>query len=622
MLGAQEAFACGPDYPVETLNSRSVLLESFSRDSFDSLLDDHFKHESPSILLSYVGRNGPKASTLGRGREAQLYRKGADAFNANRPGEAAAAFEALLALPPEERVTHTRSAHYMLGRVHQMGAHLDEAIKHYAKASSLEGDDPLGLALSALGQQARVLLRTAKKKNILKAVDLYREQLTLKHPSAQSSLLYLVRDRNHWPSLQTSTAGRTLLALYFRSRGNEIAKSEHKAMQRRLQNRLQKGQPLSAHWAAYFYVLANFDNAKKVAMTKPDHALSRWVRAKLALRAGDLVEAETLLDGLAKNTGADSCQTSGSTSTHRLNQERSILALARNDKKRAFELLRKTNAGQRLSLSEKYILERLYTLDELKGLVDGATLKSNEACYGSAFREDASDLLARRYFRNAEYQKALPYFSASTKSLAQKYIDGVSKIANTKNGVTRSEEMFKLAEFTRRGSPLFATSHFPDFAKNDTYFHYHQHNKDHKNLCTDQEKRLAQQHAPAYSSRYHYIELATHIIENAADLVHPRSQAYAAMMCRAIDMIQTYDATRRDELYLRYINEGALVDFVMGENCPAPDFESAKHFKMPEPPRKPIRKRYIASMTAAVFALSVAAIIWARRLHRRREHQL
>jgi hypothetical protein len=82
--------------------------------------------------------------------------------------------------------------------------------------------------------------------------------------------------------------------------------------------------------------------------------------------------------------------------------------------------------------------------------------------------------------------------------------------------------------------------------------------------------------------RYHYRYLAVDQLVHAADLLPPRSQAFAAVLCTATGwMLSTPGAAERaDNLYKRYVMEGPLVAWAVhfGRRCPEPDFAAAEHF--------------------------------------------
>ena len=94
--------------------------------------------------------------------------------------------------------------------------------------------------------------------------------------------------------------------------------------------------------------------------------------------------------------------------------------------------------------------------------------------------------------------------------------------------------------------------------------------------------------------RFHYRYVAVGEASRAADLLPPRSQAFAAVLCHATGwMIDTRAAAYRPgakgkaasgelvrQLYHRYLKQGPYVPWAthFGHRCPDPDFDSAATF--------------------------------------------
>ncbi|NPT45561.1 hypothetical protein GNZ12_30420 [Paraburkholderia sp. 1N] len=81
-------------------------------------------------------------------------------------------------------------------------------------------------------------------------------------------------------------------------------------------------------------------------------------------------------------------------------------------------------------------------------------------------------------------------------------------------------------------------------------------------------------------TRFHYREIAADYIVKAADGLPPRSQAFAAVLCRGTDWMHNDDPARARGFYQRYVKEGAYVNFggPFGTLCPEPDFQAAATF--------------------------------------------
>jgi cellulose synthase operon protein C len=100
------------------------------------------------------------------------------------------------------------------------------------------------------------------------------------------------------------------------------------------------------------------------------------------------------------------------------------------------------------------------------------------------------------------------------------------------------------------------------------------------------ETERLKQSAPGFEQRYHYRYLASQLAESAADLLPPRSQAFAATLCHAASFVRNIDQDRYHALYQRYVRQGAYGfgnDFTFG--CETPDFVHARTFERDHSPR-------------------------------------
>ncbi len=181
-------------------------------------------------------------------------------------------------------------------------------------------------------------------------------------------------------------------------------------------------------------------------------------------------------------------------------------------------------------------------------------------------------------------------------------------------------------------------------------------------FVTDGERQRFKASAPQPNFRYHYLFVGVDEAIHAADLLPPRSQAFAAVLCHATSWIadgtscpvsasdlrrtrlgseapvdtsirkanewQTgYEPVRVDltcQLYQRYLKAGAVVPWAtkFGHDCPEPDFASAIHFVQVQTIREAhrrtqmIRHRRIVSFQLALIALCLGASTWWFLRHR------
>jgi hypothetical protein len=121
-------------------------------------------------------------------------------------------------------------------------------------------------------------------------------------------------------------------------------------------------------------------------------------------------------------------------------------------------------------------------------------------------------------------------------------------------------------------------------------------------FVTDGERQRYAQSVAKPDLRFHYRYIAADEAVSAADLLPPRSQAFAAVLCKATgwmlegppdysDNYQGYGepepkgvperVRRADALYQRYVKQGAYVEWAenFGRNCEEPDFARARELK-------------------------------------------
>jgi hypothetical protein len=96
-------------------------------------------------------------------------------------------------------------------------------------------------------------------------------------------------------------------------------------------------------------------------------------------------------------------------------------------------------------------------------------------------------------------------------------------------------------------------------------------------LLTDLERDRMKKTAPPHNTRFHYRQTAADLAEQAANLLPPRSQAYAMVLCHAARFVVSTDLPRMQSLYRTYVKNGALAagTYDFGHECPEPDFDRA-----------------------------------------------
>lgn len=141
-------------------------------------------------------------------------------------------------------------------------------------------------------------------------------------------------------------------------------------------------------------------------------------------------------------------------------------------------------------------------------------------------------------------------------------------------------------------------------------------------FVTEGEKQRFASTKPEPYHRFHYRYIASDLAKQSSDLLPPRSQAFAAVLCKATGwMYQTGEDDKASELYHAYVKQGAVVPWAthFGHNCPEPDFDAA-----PKTQRKQIigqmrhvvsQQRWAFAGTGLIFgaAAIVGGLLWRKR---------
>ncbi|WP_159566923.1 hypothetical protein [Budvicia diplopodorum] len=378
--------------------------------------------------------------------------------------------------------------------------------------------------------------------------------------------------------------------------------------------------------AALAYRSGEYDMAAALLKSSGDSALSWWLRAKMALRSGDEKAATVAYAKAAAGFPASELWgytpdiDEGTVSYNmppacRVAGEQGILALNRGDYLQAMELFYRSNEVYRADVMD--IAERVLTLDELKGFVDKnvpavAELikKGPEEDYyygmGVAPAVELREVLARRLMRAGRYDDALAYFQfASHQQWAKQYIDSLKVANNLKaDKLTRAQAYYQAALLLRnQGVELISYEMTPDYAIYGADYSYVGDSYDTgrkrrnswlldeaaqgsaiqaglksvkaKTWISASEASRAKSELPKTNNNYlHYRWKAVDLAVKSADLLPPKSQAYAAVLCKATGWIINRDRKGGLKLYQRYIKNGAAFDWApqFGYQCPDPDF--------------------------------------------------
>jgi hypothetical protein len=646
----RRARACGPDFPPDALSNRAHMLAE--------LPDGTFLHEASHLLPkpadTFVVVETPEepegARTGGGARETALYQSGAKAFHAGNWDEARARFLEVLALPAGERRRFSTFAAFMLGRMAGAGTEQEEARQHFAEVRELarQGfDDPTGLAVASLGEEARPLLRAGDDTGALR---LYAEQAAHGSMSGATSLLWVARaiaqDEARLRQVLKEPLGQRLMATYAWTRGEELRWLDGETSPPRLLEALAAVPGLAGadRLAASAWRAGRFDLAERFAGQEKT-PLAAWVKAKLALRRGDKAAADQFLAEAAEGFPEQENWelrpwTHPMRPRARVGGERTILALLRGDFPQAAEHALKTCFWPDIA----YVAERVLTVEELRRFIaahasgpelqckpePGMWVEENERTdVGAQLRL----LLARRLLRDGRGQESLEYFRGTKwEEPARKYVEALEQARSAWRDLDEAQALYSAARLARStGMELMGTEVAPDWTWIAGSFELDVWKAELQRipegaparpvlgylpLNSEAERERLTAHAPPHTRRFHYRSTAADLAEKAAALVPPRSQAYAALLCHAARFVSRTEPERVQRLWSTYVKNGALLSDAMtfGESCPEPDFDRLRNQKLAMPWRT-WRLRTLATAGAGFLLLPMlgAAVFMRRR---------
>ncbi len=571
----------------------------------------------------------------------RLYTAGAVDFAAKELVKAAERFQAVLDLPAGDQSPRAVWAAFMLGRIARSAGDTETAAKDFAltRALALKGvPDPLGLAVASYGEEARLHLDHAAEmlgddgslpataddvatyaRETAAAVALYAEQAARGSDSGVQSLRIVAERLLDEPERVTATASdplvERLLTAYLLAHANDTPQQAAQpdpstpaaapspdpaiaAFVAAIERSGTENPPGADRLAALVYGLGNYDLAARLA-EKAQSPMASWVKAKLALQKGDLAEAARFY-AEASNAFPAAEPPLEDASARLLAGESGVVALARGEYLDALDKLYPVASTYWGDVA--HIAERVLTVDELKTFVDAKVpqppappadnttdIDTNAAENASAAAASASsnpaaqlrDLLARRLARAGRYEEALAYYQDPI--IRHQAADYAQALKTSESGarVDRARALFAAARLARlSGMEITGTEAAPDYFVYDGNFDtgLGQEKIEGPYITDDERSRFAAS-AAAPDLRFHYRYIAVDEASRAADLLPPRSQAFAAVLCTATGwMLGTQGADRQvHDLYARYVTQGPYVPWAanFGRGCPEPDFDDA-----------------------------------------------
>ncbi|WP_448189282.1 tetratricopeptide repeat protein [Azospirillum sp. sgz301742] len=618
-MAVSGAIACGPDFPWQLLDRREETLKAAPANSFAfeaarlvPAPDDGLKPVEGDDADSARKRADAEEPTPA----ARLYTAGAVAFQAKDLAAATARFEEVLGLPEPDRPRRAVWAAFMLGRIAAEGENWEKAEQAFALTRTLAragAPDPLGLAVASLGEQGRLHLiraeRLVSEDGVLASADedayasamdaavtLYAEQAARGSRNGLDSLRVVARRLTAVPPLLAAAFPRALpqrLIVAYAQARTEGAEGMLADIVAALDQHGIDRVTGADRLASLAYGQARYDLAGRLADKAPG-PLAAWVKAKLALQRGDRTGAAGFLAEAARAFPTEGAAALDPDNATRVRGEAGTLALARGEYVHALELL------YPLALTYwgdvVHIAERVLTTDELKVFVDSrgkdAPAPSADGTseqpwttlsgYLTKHQLSLGDVLARRLMRDGRHGEALGYYSdPRVAGLAADYVQVLRAAQDGWWSIDRARAWHQAAVLARReGMEIMGTEAAPDYAVYSGSFDVGlgQRTLDGQPYVSDGERQRFDASRARPDERYHYRYLAVAHAEAAADLLPPRSQAFAAVLCQATGwMYSTARDDRAQALYARYVKDGPLVEWAehFGRDCPEPDFDSA-----------------------------------------------
>ncbi|MEO3988828.1 hypothetical protein [Pseudocitrobacter cyperus] len=487
--------------------------------------------------------------------------------------------------------------------------------------------DPEQLSIASLGQLGLMKLRNAE---IGAAIQYYAQQAAQGSSSGKASLRRISRyltTESHFAQLEKiiddPRVQKLIIAELFirhdrvyRQEGCGDENSEYgcPAQRDKLINLLVthriKGFAYSDRLAALAYRNGDYALTHALLEDAPESGLHEWLNAKMALRAGDITLATRYYARAAKFFPED--ETWGNPMTEsdyyhgneiiapscRVASEQAILALKRDDYLQAMALFYKGKDTYWADLAD--VAESVLTLPELKAFVDKNVPAPQQPLKPFKLKAHFGDdgdyagefvpptliptdvklraLLARRLIRNGQYQQAIAYFDIPNyRDAAQKLADFMAQTKQKNiSRRERAQAQYQAARLLRyHGIELVAYEMYPDYAITGGQYSSPYDYSTEGGWISAKERQRWRVAIPAKESHFlHYRWRAAEMAGQAADLLHPKTQAWAAVLCNAASWVRYPDPETGGEIYKRYVKSGKAFDWAahFGRDCPEPVF--------------------------------------------------
>jgi tetratricopeptide (TPR) repeat protein len=354
--------------------------------------------------------------------------------------------------------------------------------------------------------------------------------------------------------------------------------------------------------AALAYRTGDFDFARTL-ISGQDTALAWWLKAKMLVADGKLAEAEVAY----KKVVAMSPAMPDPNGLSPFNESAACGEMAQLERARGEFMVAMRNQlscdrndlGVADSPLLTYLAERVLTTKELQDIVE--RLPPDPPIKTSKVNDTDSwtlhSALAKRLMREGHYREAIPYANAvfsfpvtsedpsfdtgmsdslkTQHDLIQAYATARDNTKYASSAVNRAEAWYQLALLTR--------VHHTQITDHDSPLYKEKATPDYPGVSSNELVRLKKNYATPDQDRLRWY-IAYDDALKSSQLVPPRSQAYAAILCHAAHWMHQAPSTDDRKpaevfknTYELYLKNGAYVRWgeAFGRHCPDPDFKAA-----------------------------------------------
>jgi len=518
------------------------------------------------------------------------YIRGAISYHSGAFDEAVEAWKGLLDRPTDERKYKSTWAAYMIGKA-LLDSEPGRAVKWFERTRELAKAgfiDSIALAASSLGWEARAELN---RDNPARALELYLAQMQTGTPTAAPSMRIvcagILKGKSAaLESVAQNASARGILTAYLVSQVNswEYRSESLRTFIGRWLNAVEDADvdfvKEGDRLALVAYNLGDMELTERwLKVAGRDAVLTRWLRAKLLLRAGKIDEAAEHLRAAARRFAPavnEEHRDHGPYYNHmglymtvdpraaRMRGELGVLYLARRQYVEGLDVL----LGGGHWLDAAYVAERVLTPQEVKEYVDrvwpGTRPDVEKGPGGKESRPDwtcrkVRYLLARRLARIGHWEEARGYYPAEWRGRFDVYVQGLRDGSDQDlSNERRAEGLWRAAIVARyEGIELLGTEVEPDWFVLKGKFSPREmaemrgkyEAKKELVPSTRDEARRAKQHVAVPNERYHYRYTATQHAWRAAGLLLDDSEEAARMLCIAGAWLGASDPNEADRFY-------------------------------------------------------------------------